>query len=85
MKKEINNIDYQLFVVKAAMDYSEHEIRKGDILIVDDSELETELLCVHIGRNAAGIIAKNEVTEWHHVLGGVVERIRSYSNVVCEV
>ena len=37
-------INCQLYVVKAAEDYTEHGIMQGDIFIVDDSQTEKRLM-----------------------------------------
>lgn len=84
MSKDKNNFGEQLFVVKVIRDYEEHDIFEGDILIVDESKMDTNLLCIEESSRTARVISRNNRMEHHFVIGGVVERIRNYRNAVCD-
>lgn len=82
-------INCQLYVVKAAEDYTEHGIIQGDILIVDDSQTEKRLMAYLASNKTVAIVESSEATDDHLLIGGVVEIIRSLAktairgNCVC--
>jgi hypothetical protein len=70
-------INCQLYVVKAAEDYTEHGIMQGDIFIVDDSQTDKRLMAYLADNRTVGIIERHKATDEHLLIGGVVEVIKS--------
>ena len=82
-------INCQLYVVKAAEDYTEHGIMQGDIFIVDDSQTEKRLMDFLVDNRTVAILENSKGADDQFLIGGVVEIIRSLTkntisgNCVC--
>ena len=82
-------INCQLYVVKAAENYTEHGIMQGDILIVDDSQTEKRLMDFLVDNRTVAILENSKGADDQFLIGGVVEIIRSLTkntisgNCVC--